>query len=141
LRVLRTPSLRAPLDILFLVCCIALTFDVLGPEIWGSGKTKDYPLWFWAGQQVLQGGELYPGSPSDYFDFIYPPISAVLLAIPAWFGKLPLYALLSLLNAAAWWMTAQFSNAMTGSGRTPGPWLFALPTPSISASPTSCCWR
>ena len=24
-------------------------------------------------------------------------------------------------------MTAQFSNAMTGSGRTPGPWLFALP--------------
>ena len=124
---LRTPSLRAPLDILFLVCCIALTFDVLGPEIWGSGKTKDYPLWFWAGQQVLQGGELYPGSPSDYFDFIYPPISAVLLAIPAWFGKLPLYALLSLLNAAAWWMTAQFSNALTGSGRTPGPWLFALP--------------
>ena len=92
LRVLRIPSLRAPLDILFLVCCIALTFDVLGPEIWGSGKTKDYPLWFWAGQQVLQGGEFYPGSPSDYFDFIYPPISAVLLAIPAWFGKLPLYA-------------------------------------------------
>ena len=24
-------------------------------------------------------------------------------------------------------MTAQFSNAMTGSGRTPGPWLVALP--------------
>ena len=34
---------------------------------------------------------------------------------------------LSLLNAVAWWMTGQFSNAMTGSGRTPGPWLFALP--------------
>ena len=127
LRVLRIPSLRAPLDILFLVCCIALTLDVLGPEIWGSGKTKDYPLWFWAGQQVLQGGELYPGDPGAYFEFIYPPLSAVLLAIPAWFGKLPLYALLSLLNAAAWWMTAQFSNAMTGSGQSPGPWLFALP--------------
>jgi len=27
----------------------------------------------------------------------------------------------------AWWMTAQFSHAMAGSGRTPGPWLFALP--------------
>ena len=26
---LRYPSLRAPLDILFLVCCIALTADVL----------------------------------------------------------------------------------------------------------------
>jgi hypothetical protein len=34
---------------------------------------------------------------------------------------------LSVLNAAAWWITAQLSNAMTGSGRTPGPWLFALP--------------
>ena len=50
---LRYPSLRRPLDILFLVCCIALTADVLVPEIWGNGKTKDYPLWFWAGQQVL----------------------------------------------------------------------------------------
>src|SRR5262249_17588297 len=27
----------------------------------------------------------------------------------------------------AWWYTAQFSNAMTGSGRAPGPWLEALP--------------
>ena len=51
----------------------------------------------------------------------------MLLAIPAYFGKIPLYTCLAVLNAVAWWMTAQFSNAMTGSGRTPGPWLFALP--------------
>jgi hypothetical protein len=127
LRVLRFPSLRAPLDILFLIFCIALTADVLVPEIWGSGKTKDYPLWFWAGQQVLQGKDLYPSDPKAYFDFIYPPLSAVLLAIPAYFGKIPLYLCLSVLNAVAWWMTAQLSNAMTGWGRTPGPWLFALP--------------
>jgi hypothetical protein len=119
--------LRAPLDILFLVCCIALTADVLGPEIWGHGKTKDYPLWFWAGQQVLQGRDLYPSDPNSYFEFIYPPLPAVLLAIPSYFGKIPLYLCLSALNAVAWWMTAQFSNAMTGSGRTPGPWLAALP--------------
>jgi Glycosyltransferase family 87 len=128
--VLRYPSLRAPLDILFLVCCIALTADVLVPEIWGSGKTKDYPLWFWAGQQVLQGGDLYPsnpGNPGDSFEFIYPPLPAVLLAIPSYFGRIPLYLCLSALNAAAWWITAQLANAMTGSGRTPGPWLFALP--------------
>jgi hypothetical protein len=125
--VLRYPSLRAPLDILFLLCCVALTIDVLGPEIWGHGKTKDYPLWFWAGQQVLQGRNLYPDSPGGYFQFIYPPLSAILLAIPAYFGKIALYTCLSLLNVVAWWMTAQFSNAMTGSGRTPGPWLFALP--------------
>jgi Glycosyltransferase family 87 len=119
--------LRAPLDLLFLVCCIALTADVLVPEIWGSGKTKDYPLWFWAGQQVLQGKDLYPSDPNSYFDFIYPPLSAVLLALPSWFGKVTLYTCLSLLNVAAWWMTGQLSNAMTGSGRTPGPFLFALP--------------
>ena len=124
---LRYPSSRAPLDILFLVCCLALTADVLVPEIWGHGKTKDYPLWFWAGQQVLQGGDLYPNSPDGYFEFLYPPLPALLLALPSYFGKIALYTVLSALNAAAWWMTGQLSNAMTGSGRTPGPWLFALP--------------
>ncbi len=124
---LRYPSLRAPLDILFLVCCILLTADVLLPEIFGSGKTKDYPLWFWAGHQILAGKDLYPSDPKDYFEFIYPPLSAILLAIPSYFGKIPLYLLLSVMNGAAWWMTAQFSNAMTGAGRNPNPWLFALP--------------
>ena len=124
---LKYPSLRAPLDILFLVCCIALTADVLVPELWGNGKTKDYPLWFWAGQQVLQGRDLYPSDPKAYFEFIYPPLPAVLLAVPAYFGKIFLYTCLSALNAVAWWMTAQFSHAMTGSGRKPGVWLEALP--------------
>jgi Glycosyltransferase family 87 len=32
-----------------------------------------------------------------------------------------------LLNVVAWWMIAQFSHAMTGSGRKPGVWLEALP--------------
>ncbi len=77
---LRYPSLRAPLDMLFLICCIALTADVLAPEIWGHGKTKDYPLWFWAGQQVLHGKDLYPSDPRAYFEFIYPPLPAILLA-------------------------------------------------------------
>jgi hypothetical protein len=125
--VLRTPSLRAPLDILFLFCCIALTADVLVPEIWGNGKTKDYPLWFWAGQQVLQGTDLYPSDPAVYFEYIYPPLPAVLLAVSADFGKIPLYLCLSLLNVVAWWMTAQLSHAMAGSGRKPGIWLEALP--------------
>jgi len=125
--VLRWPSLRRPLDVLFLAACILLTADVLVPEIWGHGKTKDYPLWYWAGQQVLQGGDLYPKGSNEGFAFLYPPLSAILLAVPSWFGKIPLYLALCLLNAAAWWMTAQLSNAMTGSGRTPDPWLEALP--------------
>jgi hypothetical protein len=127
MRVLRWPSFRRPLDVVFLAACVLLTADVLVPEIWGHGKTKDYPLWYWAGQQVLNGGDLYTKGPNEGFAFLYPPFSAILLAIPSYFGKIPLYLGLCLLNAAAWWMTAQLSNAMTGSGKTPDPWLEALP--------------
>jgi hypothetical protein len=126
-RELRWPSLRAPVDILFLICCVLLIADVLVPEIWGHGKSKDYPLWYWAGQQVLEGRDLYPNDPSAYFAFIYPPLPAVLLAIPAWFGKIVLYTCLALLNVVAWWTTAQLSHAMTGSGKTPNQWLYFLP--------------
>nr|WP_244646314.1 glycosyltransferase family 87 protein [Bradyrhizobium campsiandrae] len=124
---MRPPSLRAPLDLLFLLCCAILTADVLGPEIFGHGKTKDYALWYWAGQQVLHGGPLYPSDLRQQFEFIYPPLPAILLAIPSWFGKVPLYLVLSLLNGVAWWYTGILSNAMTGSDRKPGPWLEALP--------------
>jgi len=124
---LRWPSFRHWPDILFMVACIGLVADVLVPEIWGHGKTKDYALWYWAGQQVLHAGDLYKRVTNGTLDFIYPPPAAILLAIPSYFGKLLLYTCLSALNVVAWWMTAQFSNAMTGSGRTPGPWLFALP--------------
>ncbi|WFU45809.1 glycosyltransferase family 87 protein (plasmid) [Bradyrhizobium sp. CB82] len=123
----RRLSLRAPLDLLFLFCCFILTVDVLGPEIFGHGKTKDYALWYWAGQQVLHGGPLYPSDIHQQFDFIYPPLPAILLALPSWFGKIALYTVLSILNVAAWWYTGILSNAMTGSGRKPGPWLEALP--------------
>jgi hypothetical protein len=124
---LRAPSLRAPLDLLFLFCCLILTADVLGPEIFGRGKTKDYALWYWAGQQVLHGGPLYPSDIDHPFEFIYPPLPAILLAIPSWFGRIPLYVVLSILNGVAWWYTGMLSNAMTGSDRKSGPWLEALP--------------
>ncbi len=123
----RRLSLRAPLDLLFLFCCVLLAADVLVPEVFGSGKTKDYPLWYWAGQQVLHGGPLYPATPIEYFDYIYPPPPAILLAIPSWFGKILLYVVLSILNVLAWWYTGTLSQVMAGSGRKPGPWLEALP--------------
>ncbi|MES1149498.1 MAG: glycosyltransferase family 87 protein [Bradyrhizobium guangdongense] len=125
--VLRWPTLRRPTDILFYAVSILLVADVLIPEIFRDGKSKDYALWYWAGQQVLQGLPLYERMTRDTLDFIYPPLSAVLLAPPAWFGKITLYSCLSLLNVAAWWITAQLSNAMTGLGKTPNPWIAALP--------------
>lgn len=120
----RWPSLRAPIDILFLVVCVGLSVYVLAPELWGSGKSKDYQLWFWAGQQVLQGKDLYP---NGNFKFIYPPVAAVLLALPSYFGKIPLYVGLLLGNAASWWVTGMLANAMSGSDEVPRPWLAALP--------------
>jgi hypothetical protein len=125
--VFRWPSLRSPVDILFLVACAGLAIYVMVPELWGQGKSKDYPIWYWAGQQVLQGKDLYPSKLNDFFLFIYPPLPAVLLAIPSYFGKIPLYLSLLFLNAAAWWMTALLSNAMTGTDEVPPPWLTALP--------------
>jgi len=77
-------------------------------------------------------------------------LPAVLLAVPGFFGRIPLYLCLCLLNVVAWWTTAQFSHAMTGSGRTPGRWLEALPgivTVTFVfdmfdlGSRISCCWR
>lgn len=123
----RWPSWRRPLDVLFLLCCIVLTAYVLVPEIWGSGKGKDYGLWYWAGQQVLHGGALYTPAANGILDFIYPPTSALLLALPSYFGKAPLYLALTILNSVAWWLTSLLSNAMTGSEKIPGPWLAALP--------------
>lgn len=125
--VLRWPSLRNPLDLLFLFTCVLLTADVLVPEIFGHGKTKDYSLWYWAGQQVVHGGALYEKTTNGALDFIYPPLPAVLLAPASWFGKIPLYLGLSILNSAAWAITSQLANAMTGSKKIPAPWLAALP--------------
>ena len=123
---LRTPSLRAPLDILFLICCIALTADVLVPEIWGNGKTKDYPLWFWAGQQVLQGKDLYPSDPAVYFEYIYPPLPAVLLAMPELVRQDPALSLPVALEVVAWWIPRN-SSSDRGLGPQARPWLEALP--------------
>jgi hypothetical protein len=114
--------------VLFAVSCLILTGFVLVPELLGAGKTKDYGLWYWAGQQVLSGGNLYPEHSAGYLPFLYPPFTAVLLALPSYFGKVPLYLVLAIVNSIAWWAVSRLSNAMTGAGRIPGPWLAALPS-------------
>lgn len=123
-----TEEIRSPPFILYLVCCVVLTALVLVPELFGNGKGKDYDLWYWAGQQVLQGKSLYPEDAMGYIPFLYPPLPAILLAIPSALGKAPLYLALSIVNSVSWWVVSRLSNAMTGSARIPGPWLAALPS-------------
>ena len=128
------PSLRSPVGALFIVGSLVLTLFVLVPELWDGGKTKDYPMWFWVGQQVLHGGDIYAGGASGVFRYLYPPLSAILLAIPAFFGKIPLYLMLCALNAAAWWITIELCNAMTGADRPIPRWLAVLPSLAMLSS-------
>ena len=125
---LRYPSLRLPLDILFLIACAGLTAYILAPELFLDGKTKDYPLWFSTAQLVLNGADIYPKGLNDVFAFLYPPLPAVLLTIPSYLGKVPLYFFLIALNAASWWLTLQLSNAMAGSTTIPGSLVAGLPS-------------
>ena len=113
--------------ILFGLTCLVLAVFVLTPELFGSGKTKDYRLWYWVGQQVLHGGDLYHDHGRD-FTFLYPPFAAILLAVPSYFGKVPLYIFLTALNSAAWWFAIQLSNQMAGGQRSPGFWVAVLPS-------------
>lgn len=126
--VFRWPSLRRPFDWLFILTCVVLAGFVLVPEIWGTGKRHDYPLWYWAGQRVLEGGPLYERRLYGSMDFIYPPVAAILLALPSAFGKLPFYIGLTLLNVASWWIAGQLSQIMSGSNRTATPWIQAVPS-------------
>lgn len=124
---LKWPSLRRYLDIMFLLGCLVLVADVLGPELFGNGKTKDYRLWYNVGQLVLQGKALYVTDGNGIFEYLYPPFPAVLLALPSYFGKLFLYSLLTLIGIICWWVSIQFSNAMGGSEDVPDRWVASLP--------------
>jgi hypothetical protein len=130
----RWPSLRRPMDIFFLLACVLLSADVLVPEIFGHGKTKDYILWHWAGQQVVHGAPLYESTDSDGgLRFLYPPFAALLLALPSWFGKIPFYLGICIINSVAWTLTSQICNAMASPTKPipakPLPdWLAALPS-------------
>ena len=119
----RWPSLRSPNDVLILLGSVGMTVYVIWPELWGIGKSKDYPLWYWVGQEVMQSGDIYAD-----FKFLYPPLPAVLLALPSCLGKVPLYLGLCVVNAVTWWLTATLCNAMAGSDpRTLPRWLVTLP--------------
>jgi hypothetical protein len=65
-------------------------------------STKDYGKWFWVGQAVLEGGDIYAPRGDGAFRFMYPPSAAVLFAIPSYFGELQLIVVLALLYSMAW---------------------------------------
>ncbi len=118
LRVLteRLESSRARLLIRVLFITTAITFTLLPfVRFLHSGTDMDYRTWFKAGQTVLQGGEIYPHAQN--FPFMYPPTCALLLAMPAFFGKAALILILSSLNTMAWILCIRFSSALMSEQR------------------------
>jgi len=118
LRVLteRLDGSRARLLIRALFITTATTFTLLPfVRFLHSGTDMDYRTWFKAGQTVLQGGEIYPHAQN--FPFMYPPTCALLLAVPAFFGKAALILILSSLNTLAWILCIRFSSALMSEQR------------------------
>ena len=99
---------------LFAAASIVLAAFAIGPELFGQGKTKDYPLWFWVGRQILSGGDIYSASPGGGFRFIYPPFAALLMAPLSALGRAPMYASLVVANIAAWWACLTLSARLAG---------------------------
>ncbi|TMP93805.1 MAG: DUF2029 domain-containing protein, partial [Verrucomicrobia bacterium] len=111
---LESPRPRLLFRVLFIVT--ATTFTLLPfVRFLHSGTDMDYRTWFQAGQTVLQGGEIYPHA--QIFPFMYPPTCALLLALPAFFGKAAMILILSSLNTVAWILCIRFSSALMSEQR------------------------
>jgi len=98
--------------VLFVLVAVPVSHSIRGQS------TKDYWVWYNAGQAVLQGGEVYPDPRWNKFPFMYPPPCAIFLAPEAALGQTGLVIVLALVNAAAWIYSIIFSVRLaTGSSR------------------------
>ena len=127
-RIAKPPLGPHTLLILFAVNALILVAVQLAPELFGAGKDLDYPLWYWAGRQVLTGGDLYTLVGHPTFDFLYPPFAAVLLAPFSLFG--PAFSILCivLVTLASWWAAATLSDRLSGYNGPKAWWVVALPS-------------
>lgn len=124
----RPPFGPHTLAILFVGACLIFAVVELTPQVFGHGKTMDYPLWYAVGRQVLTGGDLYHGMGRPDFAFIYPPFAAVLLTPFALFGRTISIALIVGVTALSWWASVRLSERLSGvPGEKPW-WIVALPS-------------
>ncbi len=108
-RWLEQPCPRLVLRVLFITTAITFTL-IPFIRFLRSGTDMDYRTWYQAGQTVLHGGEIYPRG--QIFAFMYPPMCALMLAVPAFFGKAMLILILSLVNTVAWFLCIWFTSAL-----------------------------
>ncbi|HEX8898264.1 MAG TPA: glycosyltransferase family 87 protein [Chthoniobacterales bacterium] len=109
--------------------CVLIVFVAV--PVWHSIRghsTKDYWVWYEAGQTVLQGGEIYPDQ-WHKFPFMYPPPCALFLAPISALGQTGLVAVLALVSAAGWICSIIFSVRLaTGKWRGADALLYVAPS-------------
>src|SRR5215472_10056542 len=111
---------RVRLFVRLLFTTTAITFTLI-PFIrfLRTGTDMDYRTWYHAGQTVLRGDKIYPRG--QIFPFMYPPTCALILAVPAFFGKAMLILILSLANTVAWLLCIWFTSALICEKRVQNP--------------------
>jgi len=111
---------RVRLFVRLLFTTTAITFTLI-PFIrfLRTGTDMDYRTWYHAGQTVLRGDKIYPRG--QIFPFMYPPTCALILAVPAFFGKAMLILILSLANTMAWLLCIWFTSALICEKRVQNP--------------------
>jgi hypothetical protein len=111
---LEVPRTEFFLRVLFITTAITFTL-IPFIRFLRSGTDMDYRTWYQAGQTILRGGEIYPHGQT--FPFMYPPMCALMLAVPAFFGKAVLILILSLVNTVAWLLCIWFTSALISEKR------------------------
>jgi hypothetical protein len=111
----------------FVLASLALLAWPLAPQVFGAGKTMDYPLWYVVGSRVWQGGPVYYIEPRLGLDFLYTPFAALALTIPAYFGRTAMVAILAVTTLACWWIAIGLSNRLAGDTDRVSPWVATLP--------------
>jgi hypothetical protein len=124
---------RCVLLVVFCATSAVLMSVPLVREIFGPQGKYDYPLWYWAGGQVLAGHDLYPAEPSGWFSFLYPPFAAVLLAPLCLSGVAFMISCIVLVYAVSLGVSLKLSDRLSGE-TSPKPWWVAA-LPSVIALP------
>ncbi|HYA73993.1 MAG TPA: glycosyltransferase family 87 protein, partial [Roseiarcus sp.] len=114
--------------ILLVAASLVLAALPLAPELFGAGKTMDYPLWYWVGRQVLSGGDLYVPNENGAFGFLYPPLAALLMAPLSLFGRSFSILCIVLVNLASWWAAIALCDRLSGEKGPKAWWVVALPS-------------
>ncbi len=111
---LEQPGTRFVVRLLFITTSLTLTL-IPFIRFLLRGTDMDYRIWYQAGQTILQGGDIYPHG--QLFPFMYPPTCALMLAVPAFFGKPALILILSSVDTVAWLLCIRFTSALVSEQR------------------------